>query len=144
MTSTIAIAVSTTIAAIEGRVGRHGVDVPVEPVVAHELRERAGLGEHRVDEFGGSVAVRRQQVAQDGPQRTQRRELRLVSVAPARVAVLGVPGVELRDGRERVGLFSGVDQVDRRPQRRDRVMGKQHVDSLRDAPIVIGHGDDGQ
>ena len=29
-------------AAIEGRVGGRGVDVPVEPVVAHELRERVG------------------------------------------------------------------------------------------------------
>ena len=61
--------------AIEGRVGRRGVDVPVEPVVAHELRERVGLGEHRVDEFGCSVPIRRQQLAQDGAQCTQRREL---------------------------------------------------------------------
>jgi hypothetical protein len=76
------------------------------------------------------VPIRRQQLAQDRPQRTQRREFRLVSVVPARVAVLGVPGVDVRDGRERVGLLSGVDEIDRRPQRRHGVMGEQHVDSL--------------
>ena len=120
------------------------MDVPVEPVVAHEPRERVGLGEHRVDQFGGSVPIRRQQLAQGGPQCAQRRELRLVAVVPARVAVLGVPRVELRDGRERVGLLSGVDQVDRCPQRRDGVMGEQHVDSLPRLAIVIAHGGYGQ
>jgi hypothetical protein len=109
MTSTIAIAVSTTTRRSSGRVGGRGVDVPVEPVVAHEPRERVGLGEHRVDELGCSVPVRRQQLAQGGPQRAQRRELRLIAVVPARVTVLGVPRVELGDGRERVGLLSAVD-----------------------------------
>ena len=46
-----------------------------------------------------------------------------------------------RDGGERVGLLRRVDQLDRRPQRRDRVMSEQHVDSLRpSAYCVIGHG----
>jgi hypothetical protein len=39
------------------------VDVPVEPVVAHELGQCAGVGEHRVDELGRFIAARREQLA---------------------------------------------------------------------------------
>jgi hypothetical protein len=110
MTSTIAIAVSTTTRRSRGASAGAAWMCQSSP---HEPRERVGLGEHGVDQLGGSVPIGGQQLAQGGPQCAQRRELRLVAVVPARVAVLGVPGVELRDGRERVRLLSAVDQIDR-------------------------------
>ena len=75
ITSTIAIATSTATRRSSGASAGHGVDVPVEAVVAPQLRHRLRVGEQRVDELGGVVALGRQQLAQHGPQRAQRLQL---------------------------------------------------------------------
>ena len=130
ITSIIAIAVSTVIRVTSGASDGTACTCQSNGVVAHQLRNGPGVGEHRVDQLDRAVTVAGEQLAQHRPQRAHGVELGPVAVAATGVAVLGVPLVELLDGGQRVRRPRAVDQGHGRLQGHLGVMSENHVDRL--------------
>ena len=117
-------------------VPRDRVQVPVERLVPHQLRHRAGVGEHPVHQLGRPVTVGEEQLTEHRAQGPHVVELGRSAPAAAGVGELLVELVELLHGGQRVRLDGAVHQHDRRLQRHLGVMGENHVDMLPHFPVT--------
>jgi hypothetical protein len=106
------------------------VQVPVERLVPDQAGDGHRLGEHRVHDLGGVVAVAGEQLTQHRPECPERIELLGVEVASPGVPELGEPLVELLDRRHRVRWQLAVDEHHGGVEGELRVMGEDHVDIL--------------
>ena len=104
--------------------------MPVERLVAYELRNCAGLAKQRVDELRGVVPASSQQVAKHRPQRAYGVKLGLIVGPAAREGEGGVPLVEVIDSSQSVRRLGAVHQGHGRLQRHHSVMSENHFDRL--------------
>ena len=114
----------------------HGVQVPVEAVVAHQPGERPSPTQQVVDHLHRIVAIGGEQGAQLRPEAAYGVQLGGVAVPAAGVLEARVVGVEVLDSRQGVRILAGVHQRDRGLERHLGVMCEQHVDRLHDVDVV--------
>lgn len=110
--------------------------VPVQVIVADELRESLRLTEHDVDDLDSVIALGQQQPAQLGTQSPYRRQLGSVAIEATAVAMIDEELRQLLDLDEGVGLLCGVDQRHRGDHCLLDVMSEDHVDTLHIRDLV--------